>query len=224
VIGDRSRIARSSGAVVLPALLAACASSPIPCASPGACPAGLECLANRCVVEGYDPVAAGTERIVVRPSALAVAGAEPAGGELPGAITLGGAVASHALFLRFDASWRPRDVESAFLLLDPVPASQPSAHEVAVVVWRVAGAWSETSIRAGERPTLRAPMARGVAGSSPASVLRVDVTEIVRWLDEHPQSDRGVALAADSQAGHGASFATGAAGGNGPRLELYVRP
>ena len=53
-------------------------------------------------------------------------------------------------------------------------------------------------------------------------MLRIDVTEIVRYLAAHPESDRGIALVASSGDGYGASFSTGAGGGRAPRLEVYL--
>ncbi len=182
----------------------------LPCATPGACPAGQECLANRCVVQGYDPVAAGTRRIVVEPSALSVVSAKGEGDE--GSVTFGGrATGAVALHLAFAGGWREAGrVESAFLLLDAVPGSPPGRDDVPVVAWRVAGA------------ALRPPFGRGVARSSPPSPLRIDVTEIVRFLVEHPRADQGIAVVATAGEGHGASYLTGAAGGAAPRLEIYL--
>ena len=53
-------------------LVLACSRGPEPCASAGTCPEGQECLANRCVVAGGDPVPADSQRLVVEPEAMAV--------------------------------------------------------------------------------------------------------------------------------------------------------
>jgi hypothetical protein len=54
--------------------------------------------------------------------------------------------------------------------------------------------------------------------------LRIDVTELVRYLRDHPLDDHGMVLKADGSGPRGAAFATGATVGRLPVLELYFRP
>jgi hypothetical protein len=89
-------------------------------------------------------------------------------------------------------------------------------------VWRIRDAWNK-KLDPLRPPRLAPPSSAGLARGGPALPLRIDVTEIVRWLDRHPRSDHGVAVSAASVDDHGASFATGGSVGLGPRLELYVR-
>jgi hypothetical protein len=204
----------------------ACAASPTPCMGVGTCPEGSECLANRCTVLGADPVAADTRRMVVTPASMAVVSATSPGpsSELPPAITFGGSAGAAALYLDFPAEWlRARHIEAAFLILDPMPGTPRASKDVRVRAWRVAGDWDRSELTWLAQPQLAPPSAAGIARTAPPMPLRVDVTSIVRYLAEHRRDDHGIALKAGGGSAVGASFATGASGGNAPRLELYVR-
>lgn len=205
--------------------LAACSRGPEPCASAGVCPEGQECLANRCVVAGGDPVPADSQRLVLEPEAMAVVGDPHEPGELPAAVTFGaGAGGTATLFLKFPPVWRHKQrIESAFLVLEPMPATFVSATDVHVDVWRVRERWEPSSLTALKQPELVPPRSRGLARSSPPSPLRIDVTALVTYLAENAGNDHGMALRAASGESAGASFATGTSGGRSPRLELYVR-
>jgi hypothetical protein len=205
--------------------LAACSAAPRPCVSPGTCTAGRECLANRCVPEGGEPVPKDTRRLVAEPSEMVVVDRKGVARELGPALVLGSRVrGTTTLYLRFDAVWhRARDIESAFLLLEPMPGTPPDGSDVPVEVWRVRERWSPAGLTRVVQPALGPPSAAGVARASPPQTLRIDVTAIIRHLAEHPTSDQGLALRASGGAGHGASFGTGAAGFGPPRLEVYLR-
>jgi len=214
-------------APVIASVQLACAPGPTPCITPGTCPAGYECLANRCVPLGGEPVPENSERRVLRPSAMALVSARDhrAADELPAAITFGSrTVGSVALYLRFDPmpDAAPR-LDTALLLLEPMAGTRPSAEEVLVEVWRVQDEWHTGSLHWVSQPRLALPRSRGLARSSPPSTLRIDVTDIVRYQTEHPRGNHGLALKADGDGPHGASFATGSGDGRGPRLELYLR-
>ena len=93
----------------------------------------MECLANRCVPSGGEPVPANTRRRVYEPKALAVlhasAEAEPG---LPPAIVLGSqAQGPSAVYLSFGTlPFAPDTIDSAFLVLQPIqagPRLRPSA-------------------------------------------------------------------------------------------------
>jgi len=184
-------------------------------------------LANRCVPVGGDPVLSDTTRIVLRPSGMAMVSssqnAEPP--VLAPAFTFGSRViGSAALYLRFEPRWRSaRRVDAAFLLLDPMPGSLPSTTDVPIEAWRVGAEWDGASLTWLDKPALLPPQSQALARSTPPSRLRIDVTEIVRYLKEHPRSDRGLALKAPAMDAAGASFSSGSSGGEGPRLELYVQ-
>ena len=218
-------IRRAALGVTLALSLAACDRSTQPCMGVGTCPEGTECLANRCTLLGADPVAADTRRLVALPSAMAVIEADQpeSDGELPPAITFGSAHGASALYLRFAPLWRgAKSIESAFLVLEPMPGTRRGPNDVEVDVWRVGGAWSPDELEWLAQPELVPPRARGLARAAPPMPLRIDVTEIVRYFAANERSDHGFALRAGSGE-LGASFATGASGGAAPRLELYVR-
>lgn len=192
----------------------------------GTCPEGSECLANRCTLLGADPVAADTRRLVALPQAMAVvsASAETASEDLAPAVTFGSAAGGAALFLDFPPVWRQaRRLESAFVVLDPMPGTRRGPADVRVDAWRVGERWSREELNWLDKPDLVPPSASGIARAAPPMPLRVDVTAIVAHLVEHAENDHGIALTAGGGDDVGVSFATGSGGGNAPRLELYVR-
>lgn len=203
----------------------ACAPGPQPCMGVGECPEGSECLANRCTLLGADPVASDTRRLVLTPRKMAVIGAsEQQSSELPPAVTFGSAAGGAALYLDFEPGWRgARGIESAFLVLDPLPGTPRGPEDVRVHAWRVGAAWRSDELSWLGQPTLLPPNATGIARGAPPMPLRVDVTEIVVYLAEHTTSNHGIAVRASGGSDVGASFATGASGGSAPQLELYVR-
>jgi hypothetical protein len=126
------------------------------------------------------------------------------------------------MYLRFEPVWRgASSIDSAFILLEPATGASPGP-DVTVSAWRVRERWSQGGVPWLEQPELAPPSANGIARSAPPSVLRIDVTEIVRYLKAHPESDRGMALVAGAGDGYGASFTTGAGRGRAPRLEVYL--
>jgi hypothetical protein len=199
--------------------LAASACSPrnAACAGP-TCGTGYECLANRCEVAGGVPVPRDCDRVVLAPTELAVI----AGGQAPSgpAVTLGSALDRDAfVYARFGAGYKGRsEITAAFLLLTLSSGVEPT-DDVGLEVWTIGRAWSPESVSRGVRPPLARPMARGIARSSPASVVRVDVTSVVRTLASSP-SDDGVAILADGAHGPGVTLMTAAAGA--PQLEVYL--
>lgn len=212
------------GLFVLPLALAAaaCTASPEPCIGAGSCAAGTECLANRCVPAGGEPVDATSERRVAEPQAMAVVSAAHHAAALPTAVTFGGAGGDVALYLRFPPLWRGARVHAAFLLLEPMPGTLLSPADVPVDVWRVDGEWRPDTLAWLSQPRLAEPSSRGLARAAPPQTLRIDVTALVRYLAAHPGNDRGLVVRGRTARTPGASFATGTAGGRAPRLEVYV--
>lgn len=202
-----------------------CAPTPVPCNGPNRCDAGSECLANRCVPLGSEPVAENSQRAVAEVTEFAViASAGDFGGGLPGFVALGAErTGTLELLLRFEPIWRTGGrVDQAFLLLDPLPHSRSATGEVAVDVWRIEHAWSRADVTWMSQPALGYPKARGIASSNGAP-LRVEVTQLVNYLREHPEHDYGIALRAAAVHDTGVSYATGVAGGSAPRIEVYGR-
>jgi hypothetical protein len=204
-----------------------CAPSPTPCTTPGVCGSGEECLANRCVRLGSDPVARDTRRLLLLPREVAVVSASGPKhtGSVPNAVTFGSArEGAAALYLAYEIDLREaRAVDSAFLVLEPLPMSTLEPGQVEVEAWRVAERWDREAVTWLAQPAVAPPHAHGIAQSSPPSVLRIDVSEIVRFWLRQPRQNRGLALKAPGGDGHGVSFATGASDGAAPRLDLYVR-
>ena len=202
----------------LAAFCLACAATPLPCRSPDACPVGTECLAQRCVPLGAEPVAPGAGRLVLEPADVAVlsAGSRREGG-LPATVTFGGA-AGDELLVRFGGSWRPHDVVAAFLVLDPATGAEPSADDVQLVVAPAARAWSSRGARTS---SARAPAAQALARTRPPTPVRIDVTTLVRELRGNGDAHGFVVRAAGPTA-RGAAYFTGA-DGLPPRLDLYLR-
>jgi hypothetical protein len=192
----------------------------------GTCPEGSECLANRCTLLGADPVAQDTRRLVLVPTTMAVVGAldrDPSS-ELGAAVTFGSASGGAALYLEFAPTWKQnRGIESAFIVLDPMPGTRRGPEDVEIDAWRIGERWSPGALSWLDKPELSPPTASGIARAAPPMPLRVDVTAIAMHLAEHAQNDHGIALTAGGGSDVGVSFATGASGGNAPRLELYVR-
>lgn len=205
--------------------LAQCASVPTPCTSAATCDPSRECLANRCAELGSEPVAENASRSIARVTEMAVIASDlDYAGSLPGAVSFGAEQAGTVeLLLRFDPIWRRSGrVEQAFLLLDPLPRGRASAANVTVDVWRVEGAWSTSGLSWMTQPDLGHPKAEGIASAN-QSPLRVDVTQLVRFLKRFPEKDHGLAVRAGGHDAAGVSYATGVAGGRAPRIEVYAR-
>jgi hypothetical protein len=197
-----------------------CAAPVVPCLAPGHCSKGEECLAQRCVTLGAEPVPQGSARTVVEASRVLVV--TPDGvGALPPTVTLGSAPArDRALVLSFPQLWASRDVDAAFLLLEPAIEADPTAGDVVVRAALAAGEWAAGSAPRG--PSERAPSSTGLGRSRPPSLLRLDVTAQLRASSAH-DGDLGFVLSAENALSHGATFLTGARGGT-PRLDVYSRP
>jgi hypothetical protein len=204
-----------------------CSRSPVPCTTPGTCPAGEECLANRCVASGSEPVGSNTRRLVLMPTSLGLVSATTEAGNdpLPGVVVFGSQPhGASTLYLNFSPEWRRYDqVDSAFVLLEPMPGTSPAREPTEVTAWRVRQAWTARDLGRITQPPLGAPTARALARSAPPQTLRIDITAIVRYWAAHPRSAHGLALRAAGGNAHGASFSTGFGEGIVPRLELYVR-
>jgi hypothetical protein len=210
----------------------------LPCVSPGTCGRGYECLANRCAPLGGDPVRADTRRIVVGASRIAVvssrASAPPRAAtasdrELPGAVRFGSAeLGASALIVSFASAFEPvwaraREVDSAFLILEPMPGAAVGTADIEVAALRVSEKWDAAKVSWRSQPRAGLPSSRGLARSSPPSTLRIDVTELVRYERTRARQHHGIAVRAAGGSDLGAAFATGATLGVGPRLEVYLR-
>jgi len=211
--------------------LSSCTSAALPCRSPEHCPAQRECLANRCVAPGSDPVAAGTTRLVVEAAEVAVVreGGSSRGAALPPTVTLGGPEPTdEQLLVRFPRSWAALDIDTAFLLLAPAASADPTGADVQVRVALAASPWEPGTLD--QAPAARSPESAGLARTRPPSPLRIDVTAQLKALQGKGSSDHGLLISArdtKSAAGaalpkRGATYLTGA-DGELPRLDVYFR-
>jgi hypothetical protein len=197
-----------------------CAATRAPCVSPTDCSQGRECLANRCLPQGAEPVPLGSARVVVEPTRSAVVREGGLGRDLPATVTFGGPPAlNQQLLLSFPEAWADIEVEAAFLLLHPAPDAEPTGSDVPVSVSLAAAAWSAGVV--GKAPARKSPETMGLARTRPPAPLRIDVTEQVRALGA--QHDHGLLLRAEGDVTRGATYLTGA-DGLPPRLDVYGRP
>lgn len=197
-----------------------CARGVVPCAGSSSCPPSKECLANRCVVSGGKPVSAGARRVVATPSGMALAD-EDDRARLGASITLGTAGHRRALYLLFDPVWSGRPIEAAFLLLE-IREKSLAGPDLELEVWRVRRPWTAKRFLWSEQPGMAPPMTRGLSRARPALPVRVDVTELLRFAQAHPDQHHGLVLRAGETSPQGVVLATGLDGGAPPRLEVYL--
>jgi len=178
-----------------------------------------------CAPRASTSIPAASGRSVLLPSALAVVEQGHTHDGAPGAITFGAASGRSALYLRFPSEWRASGAPlRAFIALEPRDDALPGSEPVRIEAWRVRNAWRAESLHDwSDKPELAPPHASILVTNSPATTLRIDVTELLRFAASNPELDHGIALVATGGSGHGASFATGISGGRAPELELYQR-
>jgi hypothetical protein len=183
------------------------------------------CTAGRCLKTGTELVPLDAQRIVVAPQEMAVIARGARDNALPGEIPLGGTARSSPVVLfRFPTPWGKRvRIARAFLILHPAPGAVPESRPVLVSVARVLEPWSVAGASWGRLPRLSAFEGSAYSGIGPAKALRIDVTSIVQRWALARTADQGLALTAASDAPLGPSYATGVAGGTGPRLDVYLR-
>jgi len=205
--------------------MVACSHQPVPCVLPGECGRGFVCAIDHCTKAGTELTPADTQRIVVNPTEMALVSSLGKASGLPNEIPLGRAPAgSFVLLLRFPVPWGNRvRIARAFLTLEPAPFAVPESRPVLVSVARVLDPWSASDVSWGRLPRLSPSEARAWAITGPPRPLRIDVTAIVQRWARGRTDDQGIALSAPADAPVGATYATGAAGASGPRLDVYVR-
>ncbi len=193
----------------LSSLALACAGSKnTPCADP----ADVTCE--------LDP---GWQRRVAEPTAMSVVSARTPSDALPRAVTFGSAAGGKtALYLLFpDLGVPEKNIERAYLRLEPEASGAFDTEPVDLEVWRVKRPWQSGAFDWSSQPPLGPPRAQGKAlGRKP---LRIDVTELVREAVQHPNRSHGFAVLGGNGDGNGVSFATGIGGQWLPRLEVYSR-
>jgi hypothetical protein len=206
-------------------LLADCAGRPPPCSAPSSCASRRACITGRCVPADWEPAPPKSQRVVVAASDLAVVSSRGENPSPPDAVAFGAASSgSVVLLLKFPTPWgNQARVLSAFLMLDPMPGAPPDAIPVEVAVARVLEPWSGASVTWGRQPQLSGVETTALARTGPPRPLRIDVTRLVQAWQRTPSRDRGIALLAKPADAVGAQYSTGAAGGMGPRLDVYLQ-
>jgi hypothetical protein len=210
------------------------------CAGPTDCGA-FACIAGQCHAKDATSVYAGTRRMIVRPSDLAVLERRgiSEGGALPAVFTLGAPGAKTELLLRFNVPLdRGASIVRAFVLLQRSAAVMSDPLPVAVHADRVIGRWNPTTVSWRTAPPIEdVRLPRTVIEPTTPSLIRVDVTELVRlWLAHDPR-DQGLLIVAENETRTGVTFALGSTSlaelkestsgrsdsPEAPRLEIYVR-
>lgn len=224
-------ISRRAPVLLLAAGLLACGcggSGPVDgavCSGTGVCGSGY-CVVGRCRPADVLPSPIDARRVLLAPEDIAVLTSRGGDGEtLPDSVALGQAAAGDlVLLLRFAATWRDdADVASAFLVLDPVEGAPPAAGTMTLEVARILDPWRSDAATWGRQPRLSIPEVAAVVRRRPAATLRVDVTRLVRDWAKRRRDDHGIAVLAPGSDPVGATYSLGAAFGEGPRLEVYVR-
>jgi hypothetical protein len=182
-----------------------CVRQPQACARVDSCGTGYECLAGRCVPFGGEPVPPDTERLVRFPCEVRVSPWR-SGEAAPAVVTFGDAQKRQTLLLRFEAIPRGFELDSAFLLLEPVTATAPATHDLTIVATRATSSHGS-------------PSSNGIARAGSANPLRIDVTALVR-SQAGSAADLTFRIEAEDTAPHGASYALGSSG-KLPLLEVY---
>ncbi|HYQ00146.1 MAG TPA: hypothetical protein VER96_15830 [Polyangiaceae bacterium] len=164
-------------------------------------------------------------RLVSTPIRIAFVSSDRQATGVSGEIRFGGPLGRSALYLKFSNDWRTHGVpRQAFLTLSAREGSASSDSPVIVEAWRISADWQPPTLRSwSDKPNLAPPYARARVTASPPRELRLDVSELVRFAAENPERDFGMAVIASGSDGPGATFSTGLAEGQAPRLELYLR-
>lgn len=207
---------------LLGTLLVGCHPGPEPCLG-ATCGAEGECLAQRCVPRGGDPVPADSIRAVLEPITVAAVARDALDSTTPAIVAFGSTVERQTvLYLRFRRDGLgPAPIANAFLLLRSAPATPKDPRDVPIDVLRVEDHWTPETLTWSHRPRLiPLPRGRGLGRSSPPTTLRVDVTELVRRA-QGDGAELSLAVRAHEATGNGVSYSTGAGGGPLPRLEVY---
>jgi hypothetical protein len=202
-----------------------CSNRPVPCVVGDSCARGMTCAAGRCFKAGAELVPLDAQRFVVAADEIAVVARGNGDRALPGEIPFGGSAhPSAVVLLRFPTPWgKKARIARAFVTLEPADGAIPETEPVLVSIARVLEPWSAKDASWGRLPRLSAFEGSGYAGGGRAKALRIDVTAIVQRWALGRAADQGLALTTSSDAPLGATYATGARGSLGPRLDVYLR-
>jgi hypothetical protein len=202
-----------------------CAAGEVPCGAAGACAAGRACVVGLCRPLDAAPSPQETTRFVLPPKDVAVIASKGGGAGQPEAFAFGRAAnGTVELLLRFEAPWgEGGEVTSAFVVLEPLDGAPAAVTPARVDAAKIIEPWSSQTVSWGRQPRL-GPFA-GASSLRPSGRIaaRVDVTRIVKAWGKRQSDDHGIALIAEGDDAYGTVFTLGPTGGQGPRLEAYVR-
>lgn len=183
------------------------------CVASSECVASSACVAGRCQLQGTDvvPAIASSDRLVFHPvdAAHVAPGATTPWADACRASTFVLGPAGERLLLRFAIALpsHARIVE-AYLVLHRASFASDDPAPVVLRADRVVEPWDGATTSWAFAPRTegtRLPLTRSSPGG--ASLVRLDVAELVRgWLAHDPR-DRGIAVVADGGGASGASFA-----------------
>lgn len=167
------------------------------------------------------PVDPHSSRRLLTPSDLWVGNPRvPAG--VPATVTFGD-IAAASLYLEFERIATGGEIDAAFLILEPVVASNAGG-DVRLEVRRAEDGSRLARFTPSQRPRLSPPVARGIARAHPPLPARIDVTRLMRFLAANPQLASTLVVRAEAGSSSSFSVSTGAGSGNAPRLDIYLRP
>jgi hypothetical protein len=193
-----------------------------PCASAEACVLG------RCQPATKAPVSYEAERLVFEPVDVAKLSASEPTSQLgeSDTIVLGDPRESQSLLLLRFALTLPSTtrLEAAVLRLDPMPRCGVMPATVRLELCQVLSRWSSDTVRWARRPELGLPMRGTSVAATPPRPFRLDVTDLVREWDLHPERYHGLGLLASGEGPGSLCFASGLRSAAGPRLEVYLAP
>ncbi len=214
-------LALSIGAALLAA--GAGCGPPNPC-SPASCGEGSTCVLGTCEPRARVPVGDRSRRVVVFPGDVAAVAENLPGGS-HATLALGGRGSGDAaLFLAFEHGLgREADIEAAWIVAEPATGAVTASAWIDVEARDVPGRFEGGLTDWSRRPATGRPTGHGRTRGAAGSMLRVEVTGLVRSWVRSGRRDGRVALVARGDADVGATVSTGLGAGAAPRLEVYLR-
>jgi hypothetical protein len=203
-------------AAALLAATTACAPRPRMCTASSDCTAQSACVAGRCQPSSPNvkPAVDTARRLVVHPVELAYLrrGDGPSRGALPPLFALGRD--SAVLMMRFSVALpKAATIVEAYVVLHRSDAVDDDPAPVSLHATRIIEAWDGGSISWALQPRvveMRAP--ETIVEPGGASLVRLDVRDLVRQWPRHDARDQGIAVAAARDTRSGTTFAFRAVG------------
>lgn len=197
-----------------------CAGGTRPCSSSDNCSGDQVCQVGRCAEGEALPAQPVSRRLTIEPRTLAYFDDQTSG--VPSELRFAASNAGETtLLIRFERAFKAKEIERAFLTLEPSPDALPSNSAVNVDIWRLADG-APLVRHQGEFPLVSGPAdARALLNFAPPQTARIDVTDVVRSATKEGADNVGFILRSARGTGTGARYAV--TSGHGPRLEVYVK-